>query len=283
MGEFDVVKYVKQVRVLRQEYGAATWGFVPTMGYLHEGHISLIRRAAAENERVAVSIFVNPTQFGPDEDLRTYPRDLDRDFAILEKEKVDFVFMPSNEEMYPSGYQTSIKVAEISKMLEGASRPTHFVGVATVVAKLLNIVQPTRAYFGQKDAQQVALVKRLVADLNINTDIRVCPIVREPDGLALSSRNKYLSPEERRAGVVLSRALAAAKAELDSGNRSGDSIRRRLRQVISSEPLARIDYVSVSDPMTMREVQVVKYEALVALAVYFGRTRLIDNLMWRAY
>lgn len=273
-----VVHTIAEARAVRRAL-PGTWGFVPTMGYLHEGHLSLVRRARAENDRVAVSIFVNPTQFGPHEDYARYPRDLERDLRLLEPLGVDLVFVPSVEEMYPPGFQTWVIVEEVSRPLEGASRPGHFRGVATVVAKLFNILQPDRAYFGQKDAQQTVVIRRMVQDLNIPVEIVICPTVREPDGLAMSSRNTYLNPEERRAAMVLFRALQAAKARYEAGERDAERLREAMREVIRAEPLARIDYVSVAHPETLQELERVEGPALLSLAVYIGTTRLIDNLM----
>jgi pantoate--beta-alanine ligase len=273
-----VVHTIAEARAVRRAL-PGTWGFVPTMGYLHEGHLSLVRRARAENDRVAVSIFVNPTQFGPHEDYARYPRDLERDLRLLEPLGVDLVFVPSVEEMYPPGFQTWVIVEEVSRPLEGASRPGHFRGVATVVAKLFNILQPDRAYFGQKDAQQTVVIRRMVQDLNIPVEIVICPTVREPDGLAMSSRNTYLNPEERRAATVLFRALQAAKVRYEAGERDAERLREAMREVIRAEPLARIDYVSVAHPETLQELERVEGPALLSLAVYIGTTRLIDNLM----
>jgi pantoate--beta-alanine ligase len=273
-----VVHTIAEARAVRRAL-PGTWGFVPTMGYLHEGHLSLVRRARAENDRVAVSIFVNPTQFGPHEDYARYPRDLERDLRLLEPLGVDLVFVPSVEEMYPPGFQTWVIVEEVSRPLEGASRPGHFRGVATVVTKLFNILQPDRAYFGQKDAQQTVVIRRMVQDLNIPVEIVICPTVREPDGLAMSSRNTYLNPEERRAATALFRALQAAKARYEAGERDAERLREAMREVIRAEPLARIDYVSVAHPETLQELERVEGPALLSLAVYIGTTRLIDNLM----
>jgi pantoate--beta-alanine ligase len=254
-------------------------GLVPTMGYLHEGHLSLVRRARAECARVVVSIFVNPTQFGPGEDLATYPRDIDRDLRALEAEGVDLVWMPSAEVMYPPGFQTWVTVEEVTQVLEGARRPGHFRGVATVVSKLFNGVQPQRAYFGQKDAQQAVVIQRLARDLNVPVEIVICPIVREPDGLALSSRNAYLSPEERQAATVLYRALSAARAAFEAGERDAGRLRRTVTETIAGEPLAELQYVSCADPITLQELERVSGQALLSLAAFVGRTRLIDNLV----
>jgi pantoate--beta-alanine ligase len=249
------------------------------MGALHEGHLSLVRRARAECASVVVSIFVNPTQFGPDEDLSSYPRDLPRDLELLEAENVDLVWMPGPEEMYPGTFQTWITVEEVSRPLEGEMRPGHFRGVATVVAKLFNATQPQRAYFGQKDAQQVAVIRQLVRDLDYLLDIVVCPIVREPDGLAMSSRNAYLDPQERQAATVLYRALETARSAFDSGVRSGCRLRQVVKDVIAAEPVARLQYVSCAHPETLEELATITDEALLSLAVFVGRTRLIDNLI----
>ncbi|MBI2848686.1 MAG: pantoate--beta-alanine ligase [Chloroflexi bacterium] len=254
-------------------------GFVPTMGYLHEGHLALVRRARQENDFSVASIFVNPTQFGPQEDFQRYPRDPERDLAMLSQEGVDLVFLPSVEEIYPAGFGTYVEVGRLGHILEGASRPDHFRGVATVVAKLFHIVQPTRAYFGQKDAQQVAVIERMVADLNMDVGIVRVPTVREADGLAMSSRNVYLSPPERQAALVLWRAMEEAKRLWESGRRNGDHIREAMRRIMKEEPLAIIDYVSVADAHTLEELEEAQSPALVSLAVWIGKTRLIDNMM----
>ncbi len=274
-----VTEDINQIRQIRWTDPMASWGFVPTMGYLHEGHLSLVRRAKAENERTAVSIYVNPTQFAPHEDLSSYPRDLARDLALLEVEGVNLVFTPSDAVMYPPGFQTMVTVAELSRPLEGSSRPTHFQGVATIVAKLFHIIQPTRAYFGQKDAQQAVVLRQMVRDLNFNVEMVICPIVREADGLALSSRNKYLTPEQRQAATVLSRALNRAKNAYANGERDGRILRRIMRETITAEPLARLDYVSAADPATLQELKEVKEGVLLSTAVFFGKTRLIDNIL----
>jgi pantoate--beta-alanine ligase len=255
-----------------------TVGFVPTMGYLHEGHLFLARRAKAENDVSVVSIFVNPTQFGPKEDFARYPRDPERDLALLEKERTDMVLMPPVEEMYPPGISTWVDVEGVTKRLEGAARPAHFRGVSTVVAKLFNIVEPARAYFGQKDAQQVVVIKKMVTDLNMNLEVVVVPTQREPDGLAMSSRNVYLNPEERQAAVVLWRSMNLAKGLWQKGERDAEKLRNEMVALIKKEPLARIDYVSMADPRTLDELSQIKGSALVSMAVYVGKTRLIDNM-----
>ncbi|HEY8489723.1 MAG TPA: pantoate--beta-alanine ligase [Dehalococcoidia bacterium] len=253
-------------------------GFVPTMGYLHQGHLALVRRARAENASVAVSIFVNPTQFGPTEDFERYPRDPERDAALLREAGVDLLFMPPPAEMYPPGYDTWVDVGGVTARLEGAERPGHFRGVATVVTKLFNLVQPDRAYFGQKDAQQLVVIQKLTRDLNLPVEIVPCPTVREPDGLAMSSRNVYLTPEERREALALSRALREAERLFAAGERDAGVLRDRVRAVIAEgAPRGRIDYVSVADAETLAELEWVDRRALVSLAVRFPSARLIDN------
>ena len=255
-------------------------GLVPTMGYLHQGHLALVRRARGENAALAVSIFVNPTQFGPGEDLPTYPRDMDRDLALLKKEGADLVFAPSVGEMYPQGMNTWVEVQGLSQRLEGEYRPGHFRGVATVVAKLLNIVRPDRAYFGQKDGQQTAVVKRLVKDLNMGVDVVVVPTVREADGLAMSSRNVHLSEEERRAASVLYHALRGAKRLWEGVQHDGEMLRGAVRRVLEKEPLVgKIDYVSVADLATLEELDTATIPAMVSVAAWLGKTRLIDNVV----
>jgi pantoate--beta-alanine ligase len=273
-----VVRTVAEVRDLRLGL-AEPLGFVPTMGYLHEGHISLVRRALAECRSVAVSIFVNPTQFGPQEDFDRYPRDLVRDEKVLREAGVHLLFAPDAREMYPEGFSTYVEVAGLGERLDGSSRPGHFRGVATVVAKLLNIVRPTKAYFGQKDYQQSVVVRRMVADLNFPVEVVVCPTVREPDGLAMSSRNVYLNPDERRAASVLYRALQAAKELWETGERSGPAIKNAAQRVLEQEPLARVEYVSVVHPDTLVELERIEDKAVVLLAVWIGTTRLIDNII----
>ena len=253
-------------------------GLVPTMGYLHAGHLSLVRAARAECASVVVSIFVNPTQFGPGEDLGSYPRDLDRDLELLNEEGVDLVWMPTPEIIYPPGYQTWVTVEGLTRPLEGEMRPGHFRGVTTVVAKLFNAVQPNKAYFGQKDAQQAAVIRRMVADLNFDLEMVICPIVREADGLAMSSRNSYLNQDERSAATVLYRALQVAQVAFDKGERCAQSIRQMMNEVIDNEPLARPQYVSCADVHTLEEIEDrIEGPALLSMAVYVGGTRLIDN------
>jgi len=256
-----------------------TVGFVPTMGYLHEGHISLARRARQECGRVAASIFVNPTQFGPNEDLSNYPRNLERDLRLLEAAGVDLVWTPTPEVMYPPGFATWVEVEGLTRPLEGAARPGHFRGVTTIVAKLLNAVQPTKAYFGQKDAQQAAVIRRMARDLNFPVEIVVCPIVREADGLAMSSRNSYLSAEERQAATILFRALTAAKSAYARGERNAESLRKIMAETLASEPLAKMQYVSCADYDTLEELETVTGKTLLSMAVFMGKTRLIDNFV----
>jgi pantoate--beta-alanine ligase len=269
-----------------------TVGLVPTMGYLHEGHLSLIRRAKEECDHVVVSIFVNPTQFGPKEDLSKYPRDLDRDLNLIDSLSTPslakhssgaasetLVWMPTAEVMYPKGYQTWVEVEAITSPLEGAMRPGHFRGVTTVVAKLFNAVQPHKAYFGQKDAQQAAVIRRMALDLNFPIEIVVCPTVREADGLAMSSRNVYLDPKQRKAATVLFRSLSAAKELFESGERDAEAIQRRMKEVLAGEPLAEPQYVSCADYDSLEELTEIKGKALLSMAVFIGMTRLIDNFV----
>jgi pantoate--beta-alanine ligase len=272
-----VIETIAEMRQLRQQLSESV-GFVPTMGYLHEGHLSLVRQARADNSSVVVSIFVNPTQFGPGEDFKSYPRDTRRDLAMLEP-MTDIVFMPSTAEMYPDRFDSRVEVGSITDRLEGASRPGHFRGVTTVVAKLFNIVQPTRAYFGQKDAQQAAVIKKMVADLNMNLEIVTLPTVREPDGLAMSSRNTYLNPGQRRAATVLYKSLKLAQELWLHGESSTDEIHHKMTELITKEPLADIDYLSIADAETLEELDTVSAKAIVSIAVKFGRTRLIDNIV----
>lgn len=273
-----VAKTVEEVRTIRWADPTLTWGFVPTMGALHEGHLSLVRRARAECDRVAVSIFVNPIQFNSPADLAAYPRTLERDCALLEAERVDLVWAPDEAIMYPPNFQTYVTVEDLTQPLEGAHRPGHFRGVTTVVAKLFNVVQPHRAYFGQKDAQQALVVKQMVRDLAFNLEIVVCPIVREADGLAMSSRNVRLNPAERAAATVLYRALRAAVAEWEAGRRDADHLRRTMAEVIATEPLARAEYISAADLQTLKELHGEVECALLSMAVFVGETRLIDNM-----
>jgi len=309
-----VARTIPAMKEIREELPEPV-GFVPTMGYLHEGHLSLVRRARGENRSVVVSIFVNPPQFGPQEDFETYPRDTERDLTLLRRERIDAVFVPEAGEIYPPDFNSWVVVEGITEILEGASRPGHFRGVTTVVCKLFNIVGPTRAYFGQKDAQQALVIKKMVADLNMNPQIIVAPTVREPDGLAMSSRNIRLDHEERQAALVLWKSLNLAQQLWSGGERSADRIRRQMIALIEGEPGARIDYVSIAAPESLRELSESqesrvesqesrvksqesrgegrvtpdsrlqtpdsKLTALVSLAVWIGKTRLIDNVVLR--
>ncbi len=273
-----LLRTVAEARAWRRVVRGAV-GFVPTMGCLHEGHLALVRRARNENDAAAVSIFVNPTQFGPSEDFERYPRDEGRDLALLEHEGVEAVFLPAVDELYPPGFTTAVEVkGGVTELLEGAARPGHFNGVTTVVAKLLGIIGPDRAYFGRKDAQQLIVVRRMVADLDLPVEIVPCATVREPDGLAMSSRNGYLSPDERRAAPRLYAALRVAQARFAAGERSAKALRDTVRQPLVADPAFDLDYVSVAHPETLDELDQARAGALVLLAARLGKTRLIDNV-----
>lgn len=276
-----VVKTIQEVRdqvsIWRKE--GFSIGFVPTMGYLHEGHQSLIRKSAEQNDRTVVSVFVNPIQFGPNEDLEAYPRDLERDKAAVEEAGGDLIFNPEPSEMYPDHFTSFIDTTETTELLCGAVRPIHFRGVCTVVGKLFNIVLPDRAYFGQKDAQQLATIRRFVRDLNFPVEVIACPIVRESDGLAKSSRNTYLNPAERQAAVILSKSLNLGREAIEQGERDAKKVIAVITASLQSEPLARIDYVEVVDFENIQRVERIAGETLVAIAVYIGKTRLIDNFV----
>ncbi|MBN8579678.1 MAG: pantoate--beta-alanine ligase [Anaerolineae bacterium] len=274
----DILSSLTDLRTARLSLNG-TVGLVPTMGYLHEGHLSLVSRAKAENQHVIVTIFVNPTQFGANEDLSKYPRDLERDLSLLRPIGVDVVWTPTAEVMYPPGYQTWVEVEALTNPLEGAMRPGHFRGVTTVVAKLFNATQPTKAYFGQKDAQQAAVIRRMAVDLNFPLEVIICPTTREADGLAKSSRNKYLSEAERAAATVLFRSLSAAKDLYASGERDAENLRGKMKEVIASEPLANMQYVSCADYDSLQELETVTGKALLSMAVFLGKTRLIDNFV----
>lgn len=275
---FNKIEEVRQ-QVLDWKRAGFTIGFVPTMGYLHEGHKSLIDAAEKENDRVVVSIFVNPMQFGPNEDLESYPRDLEKDAKLCEEAGVDLIFHPQPEEMYEPGFCSYVDMNGLTSQLCGKSRPVHFRGVQTVVLKLLHIVTPDRAYFGQKDAQQLAVIRRMVRDLNVGTEIVGCTIVREADGLAKSSRNTYLNTQERRAALVLSRSLEAGKALIGAGETDAQVLRQAITQEIEKEPMAKIDYVDVVDFETITPIEKIEGPVLVAIAVWIGKTRLIDNFI----
>ncbi len=273
-----VVETIAEMKKVRRQL-AEPVGFVPTMGYLHEGHISLVRQAKAANAAVAVSIYVNPTQFGPKEDLKKYPRDIPRDLAMLEKANTDVVFIPTDAEMYPPSYNTWVDLEKITDRLEGAVRPGHFRGVATVCNKLFNLVEPTRAYFGQKDAQQVRVIQKMVAELNMNLEIVVCPTVREPDGLAMSSRNVYLKPAEREAATVLYKSLMLAQKLYNGGEKNAEKIRQQMTALIRKEPLANIEYISIADATTLEELKEITPPILVSMVVKIGAPRLLDNIV----
>lgn len=254
-------------------------GFVPTMGYLHEGHASLIERAAAENDKVVVSVFVNPIQFGPTEDLESYPRDFEADCVLCEKMGADLVFHPENEEMYFDDFCTFVDINTLSEVLCGKTRPIHFRGVCTVVSKLFNIVAPDKAYFGQKDAQQLAIIKRMVRDLNFDIEIIGCPIIREDDGLAKSSRNTYLNPQERAAAVILSKAIFTGQKMVKEGIKDALTVKATMMAILKSEPLANVEYVEMVDFGTLQDVETINGPILTAIAVRIGKTRLIDNFI----
>jgi len=274
----QVVHTVAEMKKLRRKCKGSV-GLVPTMGYLHEGHLELVRQAKSENRAAVATIFVNPTQFGPSEDFKSYPRDLDRDLALLEKVKTDIVFVPSDKEMYAEGYNTWVEVRGITAKLEGKSRPTHFQGVTTVCNKLFQIIEPDRAYFGQKDAQQAIVIQRMVSDLNMNLEIVVCPTVRESDGLAMSSRNTYLTKEDRVSAVVLYKSLCLAKDMYEKGERDAAAIKKALNSQISGVAAAKLDYISIADTGTLDEVEKIRGRVLVSLAVRLGKPRLIDNII----
>jgi len=274
----NIYNNITDIRQSRWADPQLSWGLVPTMGYLHEGHISLVERARQENDRVGVSIFVNPTQFNDPKDLAVYPRNLERDLAMLQAAGADLIWTPTPEQVYPPEYQTYITVETVTQVLEGAARPGHFRGVATVVAKLFNVFQPHRAYFGQKDAQQVAVIKRMVQDLNFNLTVISCPTLREADGLAMSSRNVNLTPEARQQATCLYQALSAAKAAFEQGERSANHLRQMMTVVIQAAPLARIDYISITHPDTLMELETLEQTALFSMAVFMGKVRLIDNM-----
>ena len=276
-----LVHTIKEVREIVSEWRkeGLTVGLVPTMGYLHEGHQSLIRKSVEQNDRTVVSVFVNPIQFGPTEDLEAYPRDINRDMKAVEEVGGDLIFNPEPAEMYPGHFTSFIDTTETTELLCGAVRPIHFRGVCTVVGKLFNIVLPDNAYFGQKDAQQLATIRRFVRDLNFPVGIVACPIVREEDGLAKSSRNTYLSPAERQAALILSQSLKKGKALIEQGEKSAEKVKEVITESLKTEPLARIDYVEVVDFENIQRVETIEGETLVAIAVYIGKTRLIDNFI----
>lgn len=279
------MEIIKEIEALRRYVSEArkagkTIGFVPTMGFLHKGHLSLMRQAKSENDVVITSVFVNPVQFGPNEDFEAYPRNPEKDGALMASAAVDAAFFPEASVLYPQGYATYVDVeGSLTAGLCGASRPGHFRGVTTVVLKLFNLVTPDRAYFGMKDAQQVSVIRRMVADLHVPVELVACPIVREPDGLALSSRNTYLSESERRDALVLSRSLAEARKRVDGGERDASVLQACIRDIIQSAPSAAVDYISIVDAGSLEALKVLKGSVLIALAVRVGRTRLIDNTL----
>ena len=277
----EVIQRILQMKELSRKARSEgkVIGFVPTMGFLHDGHLSLVREARKMADVVVVSIFVNPAQFGPSEDFEKYPRDVTRDAELLASEKVDYMFLPKTEEMYPANYSTYVKVRDLSAKMCGVSRPVHFEGVTTVVLKLFHIVDPHFAFFGQKDAQQMIIIRRMVADLNMDVEIVRLPIAREADGLAISSRNIYLSEEERKAAPVLNRSLEHAKKRIEEGERKPKILLKEMREIIESEPLAQIDYISITDMVELKELKTLKGKILIALAANFGTTRLIDNII----
>lgn len=279
-----IVSTVNDVRSTVKEWkkSGLKVGLVPTMGFLHEGHLSLIKKAVSENDKVVVSVFVNPTQFGPNEDFEAYPRDLNKDAELCKEAGADLIFHPEPEEMYPDGFCSSVNMTGLTDALCGKSRPIHFQGVCTVVSKLFNIVTPDNAYFGEKDAQQLAIIKRMVKDLNFDIKITGCPIIREEDGLAKSSRNTYLNPEERQAALVLSKAVKCGRSLVEGGEKDSAVILKEMKSIIENEPLARIDYVEIVDMNTMKNIDTVKGDILCAMAVYIGKTRLIDNFIYYA-
>lgn len=272
-----IIRTIPEMREARQTMPGPV-GFVPTMGYLHEGHLSLVQGSKQDNLSTVVSIFVNPTQFGPKDDFNRYPRDERRDISMLEKAGVDVVFLPSAQDMYPSGFNTWVDVSGITERLEGAARPGHFRGVASVCNKLFNILLPEKAYFGQKDAQQLAVIKKMVTDLNMNLDIVAVPTLREADGLAMSSRNSYLAPKERTAAAVLYKSLCLAGKMIQDGEHNADSVKSAMAELIETEPLAKIEYLSIADTVSLQELENIRSQALISLAVRIGKTRLIDNI-----
>ena len=270
----EMLNYCNSARINRKSIG-----LVPTMGAFHEGHLSLMRSARVENDLVVTSIFVNPTQFGPKEDFNAYPRDLKSDSKLASQVGVDVIFAPAANGMYPNGYETFVNVERITEKLCGASRPGHFRGVTTVVAKLFNIIRPHKAYFGQKDAQQCVIIKRMTEDLNFDIEIVIMPTIREADGLAMSSRNKYLNAQERQSALVLSKSLSMAQDMIKSGQTNAVDILHNMKQMIEAEPLAKIDYISIVDSETLDDIKEIKANTLIALVVFIGKTRLIDNMI----
>jgi pantoate--beta-alanine ligase len=278
MRTIETISDMKAIIRTQKEKGNSI-GFVPTMGYLHEGHMSLVKASVQDNDFTILSIYVNPTQFGVNEDLAKYPRSLERDYAMAQEAGVDIVFIPSDGEVYPNGYNTFVNVEGITEIMCGSSRPTHFKGVTTIVTKLFNIIEPNHAYFGQKDAQQAIIIKKIVKDLNMNLKIEVCPIVREKDGLAMSSRNVYLNSEERKAALSLSKSLFETEKNIKAGERSKQKIIELIRKRIKRESIANIDYIEIKNGDTLEDIEDICGRVLIALAVKFGTTRLIDNIL----
>jgi pantoate--beta-alanine ligase len=274
----QIIETIAEMKQIRHSL-KGTVGLFPTLGYLHEGHLSLVRRSRSENNFTLTSLFVNPTQFGPGEDFDRYPRDYQRDFAMLEKEKVDYVFLPAVKAMYPPGYNTWVDVLGVTDRLEGAVRPGHFRGVATIVAKIFNILEPDRAYFGQKDAQQCVVLKKMAAELNMNVEVVICPTVREPDGLAMSSRNVYLSPEERQQAPVIYQSLCQARAMWAAGERDSARLRQAMTGLIQQKPLGKIEYISIAGALGLNELEKAEPPVVISTVVRFGKTRLLDNIL----
>lgn len=276
-----IVKNREEIReiVKKAQMADQSIGFVPTMGYLHQGHLSLMKKARAENDLLVISIFVNPTQFGPNEDFSSYPRDLSRDEQLAATAGVDYIFAPEKKEMYPISFQTSVQVTHLSKNLCGEKRPGHFAGVCTIVTKLFNLIQPDRAYFGQKDAQQAIIIQQLVKDLDLSTEVVVCPIVREADGLAMSSRNKHLNPAERKEALILYKSLIMVKEMVKNGQINADFLKTKMMAMITDVKGAKIDYVAIVALETLQPVEKLRGQILIALAVFIGKTRLIDNII----
>lgn len=280
--ELQIISDIKEMQALchKKKIRGCSVGCVPTMGYFHLGHLSLMVASVAENDFTVVSLFVNPTQFGENEDFDVYPRDIDRDKEVAAAVGVDALFVPDAKDMYPEDFATYVDVYGLTEVMCGSARPEHFKGVTTVVSKLFNIIAPDRAYFGQKDIQQAVVVKHMVLDLNFPLEVRVMPVLREEDGLAMSSRNVYLSPQERKAALVLPNSLKATKALLEIGERDALNLRKKIQEIMASEPLARVDYVVVKDLDTLQDVDTVKSRVVIAAAVWIGKTRLIDNFIW---
>ncbi|MBM7558897.1 pantoate--beta-alanine ligase [Marinitoga litoralis] len=275
----ELIRTISEMKEIRNKKEGKTIGFVPTMGYLHKGHLSLVEQARKDNDIVVVSIFVNPTQFGPNEDFDRYPRDLNRDMELLRPFNVDYIFNPDVEEMYPKNYSTYVEEIKLTKVLCGKSRPGHFKGVTTIVSKLFNIVRPTKAYFGQKDAQQFRVLRKIVDDLNMDVEMVEMPIIREEDGLAMSSRNIYLNEEERKQALALSKSLKKAKELFENGERDTKKIKEEMKKIFDENPLVKIDYIEIVDEYTLENVEKIENKVLVAVAAFVGKARLIDNII----